>query len=64
MIVFRIQNDIAISVKEMHSNSSNHHKHYYFELIYIMEGSDVHNINDNLYKFKKGEAFLLTSDIS
>ncbi|MFH6935976.1 helix-turn-helix domain-containing protein [Flavobacterium sp. FlaQc-30] len=46
----------------MQSNTSDLHKHHYFELIYIMEGEGIHNINGNHYDFKKGEAFLLTPE--
>lgn len=62
MKTFRLQNDIAISIKEMHHNPSDLHKHFYFELIYILEGSGIHNINGNHYEFEKGEAFLLTPE--
>ena len=62
MKTFSLQNDITIGIKEMHSTTSELHKHHYFELIYVLHGSGVHNINGNHYEFTKGEAFLLTPE--
>ena len=62
MKTFHLDTDISISVKNMQSNSSDLHKHHYFELIYIMDGAGVHNINGNHFKFQKGDAFLLTPE--
>ena len=53
---------VEVSVKELKSNASGLHKHNFFELIYVLEGSGIHNINENNYEFKKGDVFLLTPD--
>lgn len=31
-------------------------------MIYVLEGSGIHNINDNHFEFSKGDVFLLTPD--
>ena len=54
--------DVEITVKELKSNASGLHKHHFFELIYVLDGSGIHNINENNYEFKKGDVFLLTPD--
>lgn len=53
---------MEISVKELKSNASSPHKHHFFELIYVLKGSGIHNINKNNYDFKKGDVFLLTPE--
>lgn len=35
------------------------HKHTYFEIIFILEGNGIHNINGNLYQYTEGDVFLL-----
>lgn len=62
MIYNQIFTDIEISIKEIHSNNPKLHKHHYFELIYVMEGTGIHNINHNHYNFSQGDVFLLTPD--
>ncbi|WP_183565378.1 AraC family transcriptional regulator [Mucilaginibacter sp. SP1R1] len=36
------------------------HKHSYFELVYIVEGKGIHNINGNDFKYHPGSLYLLT----
>lgn len=53
---------VEVSVKELKSNASGPHKHNCFELVYVLEGAGIHNINENNYEFKKDDVFLLTPD--
>lgn len=54
--------DFEITIKEIQSNTSGLHLHPFFELIYVLEGSGIHNINNNHYAFVKGDLFLLTPE--
>ncbi|MGJ1361180.1 AraC family transcriptional regulator [Sphingobacterium spiritivorum] len=54
--------DKEITVKELASNNSGLHKHYFFELIYVLDGTGIHNINNNRFEFSKGDVFLLTPE--
>lgn len=54
--------DIEVTVKELKSSTTGLHKHHFFELIYVLNGSGIHNINENNYEFKKGDVFLLTPE--
>ncbi|RXK86790.1 helix-turn-helix domain-containing protein [Filimonas effusa] len=54
--------DVEVSVKDLASNNSGLHKHHYFELIYVLEGTGIHNINNNHYQFAEGDVFLLTPE--
>jgi AraC family L-rhamnose operon regulatory protein RhaS len=36
------------------------HKHSYFELVYIMEGKGIHNINGNDFNYQPGSLYMLT----
>ena len=38
------------------------HKHHYFQLIYVLEGSGIHVVNENRFHFKKGDVFFLTPE--
>lgn len=58
----QLYKDVEITIKELKSNASSPHKHHFFELIYVLNGSGIHNINDNNYEFKKGDVFLLTPE--
>ena len=58
----QLYKDIEITIKELKSNALNPHRHHFFELIYVLEGSGVHTINDNHYTFSKGDVFLLTPE--
>ena len=58
----QLYTDVEITVKELKSNPSGLHKHHFFELIYVLDGSGIHNINGNNYEFTKGDVFLLTPD--
>ncbi|AZA56519.1 MULTISPECIES: AraC family transcriptional regulator [Chryseobacterium] len=54
--------DKEITVKELVTNNSGLHKHHFFELIYVLEGTGIHNINNNQFEFSKGDVFLLTPE--
>lgn len=54
--------DKEITIKELVSNNSGLHKHHFFELIYVLEGTGIHNINNNRFEFSKGDVFLLTPE--
>jgi AraC family L-rhamnose operon regulatory protein RhaS len=43
------------SKKWMHSV----HKHTYFEIIFIIKGDGIHNINGNTFQYSEGDVFLL-----
>lgn len=58
----QLYTDVEVSVKELKSNTSGLHKHHFFELIYVLDGSGIHNINGNNYEFSKGDVFLLTPE--
>ena len=58
----QLYKDVEVTIKEINSNNSGLHKHHFFELIYVLDGSGVHNINDNHYEFYKGDVFLLTPE--
>jgi AraC-like DNA-binding protein len=58
----QLYTDVEVTVKELKSNISGLHKHHFFELIYVLDGSGIHNINRNNYGFSKGDVFLLTPD--
>lgn len=58
----QLYKDVEVAIKEIDSNASEPHKHHFFELIYVLEGSGIHIINDNHYEFSKREAFLLTPE--
>lgn len=54
--------DKEITIKELASNNSGLHKHHFFELIYVLEGTGIHNINNNRFEYSKGDVFLLTPE--
>lgn len=54
--------DKEITIKELISNHSDLHKHNFFEMIYVLDGSGIHNINNNRFEFTKGDVFLLTPE--
>lgn len=57
-----LYSDIEVTIRELKSNATSPHKHHFFELIYVIDGSGIHYINGNNYEFKKGDVFLLTPD--
>jgi quercetin dioxygenase-like cupin family protein len=38
------------------------HGHTYYELIYIVKGSGIHHLNQNLLGYKAGDLFALSPD--
>ena len=59
---FQLYKDIVISTKKLESQTPNPHRHGFFEIIYVLEGSGIHIINDNHFAFSKADVFLLTPD--
>src|SRR5579872_1522037 len=54
--------DIEISLRRIQSSVFPAHRHHYFELLYIIDGTGFHTINNNQYPYQKGNLFLLTPD--
>jgi AraC family L-rhamnose operon regulatory protein RhaS len=54
--------DIEISLRAFHPSVFQPHRHHYFELLYILEGTGIHTINQNNYPYQKGNLFLLTPE--
>jgi len=50
------------TIKELTFDPSPPHRHHYFELIYVLKGSGVHQINAGNYNYEKGSLFLLTPE--
>lgn len=38
------------------------HSHTYYEIIYIMKGSGIHQLNDNLLPYQSGDLFVISTD--
>lgn len=38
------------------------HSHTYYEIIYIIKGSGIHRLNNNLLPYKSGDLFVLSTD--
>src|ERR1700748_1059267 len=36
------------------------HGHSFFELLYILSGTGTQNVNDNVFRYRKGDFFLIT----
>lgn len=49
------------SIYHFEAKTWNHpvHKHTYFEIIFILKGSGIHNINGNTFAYTEGDVFLL-----
>jgi AraC family L-rhamnose operon regulatory protein RhaS len=58
----KIFQDIEITLRDIHSSLSPLHRHHYFELLYILDGTGIHTINSNNYPYQKGNLFLLTPE--
>lgn len=58
----QLYNDVEVTIRELKSSTLGMHTHHYFELIYVISGSGIHNINSNKYEFSKGDVFLLTPE--
>ncbi|HZY37828.1 MAG TPA: AraC family transcriptional regulator [Mucilaginibacter sp.] len=58
----RLFADIDIALRNIQSSVFPPHRHHYFELLYILEGSGFHTINDNHYPYEAGNLFLLTPE--
>jgi AraC family L-rhamnose operon regulatory protein RhaS len=54
--------DFATNIRELTFDPSPPHRHHYFELIYVLKGSGIHQINSNNYNYEKGNLFLLTPE--
>ena len=38
------------------------HSHTYYEIIYIIKGSGIHQLNDNLIPYQSGDLFVISTD--
>lgn len=56
--------EVEVIIKELKTSQADLHQHHYFELIYILEGKGIHNINNNEYSFNENDVFLLTPEDS
>lgn len=54
--------DIEITLRNVKSSVLPPHRHHYFELLYILEGTGMHTINGNHYQYEEGNLFLLTPE--
>jgi AraC family L-rhamnose operon regulatory protein RhaS len=54
--------DIDIALRTIKPSVFPPHRHHYFELMYILEGTGAHTINSNRYPYHKGNLFLLTPE--
>jgi AraC family L-rhamnose operon regulatory protein RhaS len=54
--------DFVTTIKELTFDPSPPHRHHYFELIYVLKGSGVHQINAGNYNYERGNLFLLTPE--
>ena len=54
--------DIDITLRTIRPSVFPPHRHHYFELMYILEGTGTHTINSNHYPYGKGNLFLLTPE--
>jgi AraC family transcriptional regulator, L-rhamnose operon regulatory protein RhaS len=62
MKTFSLYQEFDISVHENDQWEFGTHKHSFFELVFILEGSGTHILNDNRYAYSKGSLFLLTPE--
>ena len=51
-----------IEYKEFSEGESSAHKHNFFELVYIVEGTGEQCINNNQYNYRAGNMFLITPE--
>jgi AraC family L-rhamnose operon regulatory protein RhaS len=58
----QIYTELEVSVLEIDSFIAVQHKHHFFQIIYVLEGEGIQVINENHYRFTKGDIFLLTPD--
>ena len=58
----QLYKDVEIAVGAVDLSAEVLHKHHFFQIIYVMEGTGSHVINNNSFDFSKGDVFLLTPD--
>jgi YesN/AraC family two-component response regulator len=49
-----------IEWKELQGDARSARRNHFFELIYVMDGTGVQNVNKNHFQYRKGNLFLLT----
>lgn len=54
--------ELEVSVLAIDAATELTHKHNFFQIIYVLEGTGYQIINGNRYQFKKGDIFLITPD--
>jgi AraC-like DNA-binding protein len=58
----QLYKEIEIRVVAVDSTIEVLHKHHFFQVIYVLEGSGIHSVNENRFSFSEGDVFLLTPD--
>ena len=62
MKIKQLYKAFEISELEIDENSGLLHKHHFFQMVYVLEGTGKHIINENAYEIATGSLFLLTPD--
>jgi AraC family L-rhamnose operon regulatory protein RhaS len=60
----QIFKELEVSVIAIDTATQLLHRHNFFQVIYVLEGSGIQIINKNRYPFEKGDLFLITPDDS
>ena len=58
----QLYKEVEVMVVAVDSALEGLHKHHFFQLIYVLEGSGIHAVNENRFRFTKGDVFLLTPE--
>jgi AraC family L-rhamnose operon regulatory protein RhaS len=55
----QIFKSVEVTIMEIDEIAAALHTHHFFQLVYILEGTGVHTINNNNFDFSQGDIFLL-----
>lgn len=58
----QIFKDLEVSVLAIDAATEVTHKHNFFQIVYVLEGTGIQVINGNRYAFAKGDIFLITPE--
>jgi AraC family L-rhamnose operon regulatory protein RhaS len=58
----QLYKEVEVTVVTLDSAIEGLHKHHFFQIIYVLEGSGIHSVNENRFPFGKGDVFLLTPE--
>jgi len=58
----QLYKEVEVMVVAVDSALEGLHKHHFFQMIYVLEGSGIHAVNENRFHFKRGDVFLLTPE--